>query len=113
MAELGVLNPKYWYVDDFGNIKKLIYCKLCHAGPFKESEKKLKFDFFGMGNRDPYCTSCAGALKYFQNTPIKNHKKAEEIKEDRKQSLRSSQTKNPFETLPTRERQEPDIQEWD
>lgn len=111
MAELGDLNPKFWYVDDAGKIKKLIYCKLCHAGPFKEFQKKTCFNFFGMGEKDPYCISCATALGNFQNTPVKSHKKVEEIKGGRKQT-----PQNPFESTeeePTREQPESDTPEWD
>ena len=75
MAQTGELNPKYWYIDEKGEIGKYHYCKLCHAGPFKESENKEKFIFFGMGKKDPYCMACSLAHHYFQTTvviPIKN-----------------------------------------
>jgi hypothetical protein len=74
MAELGALNPRYWYIDDKGKICKYHYCRLCHAGPFKESENKEKFNFFGMGNKDPYCMACSSAHKHFQTefVPRKN-----------------------------------------
>lgn len=71
MAILGSLNPKYFYIDDNGEIKKLVYCRLCHAGPFKEIEDRVNFMFFGFGKRDPFCIACATAHNYFQPVPQK------------------------------------------
>jgi hypothetical protein len=73
------LNPKFWYLNEQGKITKYIYCRLCHAGPFKEIEKKIKFNFYGMGNKAPYCTACASTLKFFQSDiPPKSLPKPEE-----------------------------------
>jgi hypothetical protein len=96
------LNPKFWYINEQGEVSKYIYCKLCHAGPFKESEKKISFNFYGQGNKDPYCMPCASALKFFQSSVSpKNHKKPEALDEDYK-NLRSKE-------VSTEESQEPDI----
>jgi hypothetical protein len=111
MTELGGLNPKYWYVED-GVIKKFIYCKMCHAGPFKESEKKENFDFYGMGNRDPYCKICASLHKNFQSSVSpKSHNKPEETKWDREKNSQSHKTKSPFD--PTEEPKESGTPELD
>jgi hypothetical protein len=103
---LGNLNPKFWYLNEEGKISKCIYCKLCHAGPFKKSDKKINFDFYGTGDKDPYCTTCASALNFFQSSASpKNHKKPEALKWDQKQQF----PKSPFKEEP----QELDIPELD
>ena len=84
MDQLGPLNPKYWYIDEDGKISKYLYCKLCHAGPFKESENKDKFLFFGMDNKSPYCMACSIAHHYFQTDFTifpKEHKKPQKLEE--------------------------------
>jgi hypothetical protein len=74
LSDLGDLNPKFWYKDEQGNILKYIYCKLCHAGPFKESENRENFIFFGLGKKDPYCASCSSAHHHFQSYAPKSKK---------------------------------------
>lgn len=64
MTDLGDLNPRYWYVDNAGNIKKTIYCSLCLAGPFKESEAKK--NFFQRG-KSSFCMKCATHHKFFND----------------------------------------------
>jgi hypothetical protein len=65
------LNPKYWYIDSNGVVKKYIYCKLCHAGPFKEIEEELKFKFLGVGF---YCISCSSIHNEFKSESRDHHR---------------------------------------
>lgn len=85
------LNPKYWYINEEGKIEKLIYCKLCHAGPFKLWDNKLLFDFFGLGNRDPYCKKCSSAHRGFESST------SQEKPERSRNTLKSEITVEPKE----------------
>ena len=71
MASLGDLNPKYWYEDVSGKVKKYVYCSLCHAGPFKEFEEQKSFVL--RGNKGGFCIPCARAHKFF-NDPLLDQK---------------------------------------
>jgi len=107
MSTLGSLNPKYYYIDENGEIKKYVYCRLCHAGPFKLTEDRKNFMFFGMGTREPFCLSCATIHKFFK--PVPHSKKYEESEETKNKIV------SPFkeDTLPavTEEPMESDILE--
>jgi hypothetical protein len=78
LSAFGSLNPKYWYTDEKGDIQKYVYCKLCHAGPYKITENKDRFLFFGMGNKDPYCVSCSH--HNFQTSLIPREKPSQQEK---------------------------------
>ena len=55
-------NPQYWYRDSTGQLQKLIYCRLCHAGSFKQEDKGTKFKIMAMN--EIYCIKCYGYQRF-------------------------------------------------
>lgn len=60
------LNPRYWYEDERGQIQKYYYCKLCGSGPYKFEENGFKFKFYGLKDKDVYCSSCEKNHGFFR-----------------------------------------------
>lgn len=96
LSEIEGLNPKYWYADEKGDIQKFVYCKLCHAGPYKITENKDKFIFFGMGNKDAYCVGCSSAHHHFQTSFIPKKKSSQQQEKIERLPLNNS----PFKEEP-------------
>ena len=56
---MSSLNPRYWYTDENGKVKKYEYCGMCLAGPFKQSDENALFTRI---NKLSYCKKCMSAL---------------------------------------------------
>jgi hypothetical protein len=53
------LNPRYWYIDENGKLKKYVYCGMCLSGPFKQTDENALFHRI---NKASYCIKCMKTL---------------------------------------------------